>query len=210
MTTALFLTYLASLFAVMNPFGAVPIFVSLTKDFDAEERKTIALKTSMYVAIVLIVSFLSGKYILNFFGINILSLKLGGGILIAMSGFSLMRSKLMEHKGIIKKAREDAFTKDDPSITPLAMPMLAGPGSISYLISLNEAVTGIQSYLMIFAIMALCSLGVFLILRTAHMIAIRMGAAGITALSRFIGFIIVAIGIEYILGALEVYIRQFL
>lgn len=195
------LTTFGALFSVVNPFGSMPVFISLTTENTLIERKRFALKTSVYVFVILLISFLIGKYILLFFGIGITSLRLAGGLIIALSGFALLTGKITQHKGMNRAVKDDAQEKDDPSLTPLAMPMLAGPGSISYMITMNESNSNIiYESLAVFAAFML-GLSIFLILRSSNYIFNKMGASGLISLSRVIGFIVMAIGIEYMLAS---------
>lgn len=193
------LTTFGALFSVVNPFGSMPIFISLTTDNTLVERKRFALKTSVYVFLILLISFLIGKYILLFFGIGITSLRLAGGLIITLSGFALLTGKITQHKGINRAVKDDALEKDDPSLTPLAMPMLAGPGSISYMITINESNSNIFYEVLAVVAAFLLGLSIFLVLRSSNYIFNKMGAAGLISLSRVIGFIVMAIGIEYML-----------
>lgn len=195
----LFIYVFAALFSVMNPLGTVPIFVGLTKDDSSRERSVISLLTALNVFIILLISFFTGKYILQFFGISIYSLKIAGGLIIVTSGFALLTGSFSKHKGMDKKkVREDAFQKESVSLTPLAIPMLAGPGSISMLIGMYEEYSaGWDKIIAVLAIFGVC-LSTYIILKCAHLIARVLGASGINAVSRIIGFIVIAIGIEYI------------
>lgn len=193
------LTTFGALFSVVNPFGSMPIFISLTTDNTLVERKRFALKTSVYVFLILLISFLIGKYILLFFGIGITSLRLAGGLIITLSGFALLTGKITQHKGMNRAVKDDALEKDDPSLTPLAMPMLAGPGSISYMITINESNSNIFYEVLAVVAAFLLGLSIFLVLRSSNYIFNKMGAAGLISLSRVIGFIVMAIGIEYML-----------
>ena len=130
-----FVYLFAALFSVLNPIGTVPIFVGLTQDYTQKERSKVSLWTAFNVFIILLVSFFIGQYVLSFFGITITALRIAGGIIIASSGFSLLNGKFSKNKGIDKKAEEEAQNRNDIALTPLAMPMLAGPGSISLLIA---------------------------------------------------------------------------
>ncbi|NJY63155.1 NAAT family transporter [Salinimicrobium sp. CDJ15-81-2] len=195
----LFIYVFAALFSVMNPLGTVPIFVGLTQDDSPGERSITSLLTALNVFIILLISFFTGKYILQFFGISIYSLKIAGGLIIVTSGFALLTGSFSKHKGMDKKkVREDVFQKESVSLTPLAIPMLAGPGSISMLIGMYEEYNlGWDKILAVLAIFAVC-LSTYFILRCAHFITKALGASGINAVSRIIGFIVIAIGIEYI------------
>ena len=195
----LFIVVFAALFSVINPLGTLPIFVGLTQEHSRKERSKIALFTVINVLVVLIISFFTGRYILHFFGISIESLRIAGGLIIATSGFALLTGSFSKHKGMDKQGvKDDAFQREAVALTPLAIPMLAGPGSISLLIGLFEKYTFFaQKIIVVSAILAVC-IATFLMLRCSYYIVRLLGASGINAISRIIGFIVIAIGIEYI------------
>jgi len=198
----LFLFLFAALFSVLNPIGTVPIFVGLTHNDTKKERSRISLWTAINVFIILIVSFFGGQYALSFFGISIDALRIAGGLIIVSSGFSLLSGKFNKKRGINKKVESDAQQRNDIALTPLAIPMLAGPGSISLLIAFyQEHNTTIEILISSLAILAIAIL-IFIILRSAHYLANFLGASGIVAISRIVGFIVIAIGIQYIVSAL--------
>lgn len=193
----LFVFAFGALFSIMNPLGTVPIFVGLVKENTALERAKIAFWTSFNVFIILLLSFFAGKYILSFFGISLDSLKIAGGLIITSSGFALLTGKFVEHKGMKKEGvKKDINTRSEIALTPLAIPILAGPGTISLLITYNQEY---PKTLDIIAIIA--AISIYIILRTSFIIVKVLGASGINALSRVIGFIVIAIGIEYITSA---------
>lgn len=195
----LFLYVFAALFSVINPLGTVPIFVGLTKDDTAKERSKTSFLTAINIFVILLISFFTGKYILQFFGISIDSLRIAGGLIIVTSGFALLTGSFSKHKGMDKKrVKDDAFQREGVSLTPLAIPMLAGPGSISLLIGMyDEYALFSEKITAILAIFGVC-LATFLVLRSSHYIVNFLGASGINAISRIIGFIVISIGIEYI------------
>lgn len=194
----------AALFSVLNPLGTVPVFVGLTKDDSKHNRDKTSLWTSVNVCVILIISFFAGKYVLNFFGITLSSLRLAGGLIIVTSGFALLTGTFTRHKGMKKASvQADLETRSEVSLTPLAIPMLAGPGSISLLINYNQTFEKQEQHIWsICAIVAVCLL-IYLILRTSHFIVKALGASGINAISRIIGFIVIAIGVEYISSATQ-------
>lgn len=195
----LFIYVFAALFSVINPLGTVPIFVGLTQDHSQKERSKISLFTAVNVLVILLVSFFTGRYILQFFGISIESLRIAGGLIIVTSGFALLTGSFSKHKGMEKqRVKDDAFQREGVALTPLAIPMLAGPGSISLLIGLYENYDHYaDKIVVVMAILSVC-IAAFLILRCSHYIVKLLGASGINAISRIIGFIVIAIGIEYI------------
>ena len=137
---------------------------------------------------------------LVFFGISIQSLKIAGGLIIATSGFALLTGTFSKHKGMKKAEKEDASKRSEISLTPLAIPMLAGPGTISLLITYNQEYNGLMEILILTAAMFSISVLIFFILRSSNIIVKYLGASGLNALSRIIGFIVIAIGVEYILS----------
>ena len=196
-------TYLfVALFSVLNPIGTVPIFVGLTQHDTKKERSRISLWTAINVFIILIVSFFIGQYVLIFFGISIDALRIAGGIIIVNSGFSLLSGKFNKKRGISKKAETDAQKRNDIALTPLAIPMLAGPGSISLLIAFYQEHNSTQEIILSTLAILAIAVTIFVLLRIAHYLAKILGASGIVAISRIVGFIVIAIGIQYIVSAI--------
>lgn len=203
----IFIILFGALFSVLNPIGTVPIFVSLTQDFTKKERSNLSLRTSINVFIILIISFFIGQYVLSFFGITISALRIAGGIIIASSGFSLLEGNFTKNRGINKKVEEDISTRNAIALTPLAMPMLAGPGSISLLIAFYQEHNTTQEIIVSSLSILVVSIVIFFILRSANYIARILGASGIVAVSRIIGFLTISIGIQYIISAVLSIIR---
>jgi MarC family membrane protein len=197
----LFIYLFAGLFSVLNPIGTVPIFVGLTMDDDKKERSRISLWTAINVFAILVISFFFGEYVLSFFGISIEALRIAGGIIIATSGFSLLTGNFNKKRGVSKKVASNAQRRNDIALTPLAIPMLAGPGSISLLIAFyHEHHEMFEIFISVAAIFAV-AVAIFIILRSAHYLAKILGASGIVAISRIVGFIVIAIGIQYIISS---------
>lgn len=191
-----------ALFSVMNPFGTIPVFVTLTQEHSKPERNKIAFRTSLNVLIILLVSFFAGKFILLFFGITLNSLKIAGGLIIVSSGFALLTGEFNKHKGMKKeKVKADINTRSEISLTPLAIPMIAGPGTISLLIAYNKEFDKLNEVLIIIGAIVLSLACIYLILKSSFYITKLLGASGINALSRIIGFIVIAIGVELIISA---------
>jgi multiple antibiotic resistance protein len=205
----LFLSIFAALFSVINPLGTVPVFVGLTQTDSKINRDKTAFWTSINVLAILLISFFAGKFVLQFFGISINSLRMAGGLIIASSGFALLTGSFTKHKGMKKSSvQADIETRSEVSLTPLAIPMLAGPGSISLLITYNQTMQSVSGIsLAVMAILAVCGC-VYAVLRTSHAIVKSLGASGINAISRIIGFIVIAIGIEYIFKAGSVFLEE--
>lgn len=195
----LFFTVLAGLFSVVNPLGAVPVFLAMTPTFDRRERAKTARNTSIYFVLILLTFFFAGTLILSFFGISISAMRIAGGIVIFLSGYTLLSGHFAEGRAVDKKVRNEALEKDDISFSPMAMPLLSGPGSISLLISLYAIHEGWNERLVIAGVILVLGVLVFLILRSAPYLFRIMGQAGLKAMSRIMGFIVMAIGIQYVI-----------
>lgn len=198
----LFIYLFAALFSVLNPIGTVPIFVGLTHDDSEIERSRISLWTAINVFIILIVSFFIGQYVLTFFGISIDALRIAGGLVILNSGFSLLSGKISKKRGINKKVENDAQKRNDIALTPLAIPMLAGPGSISLLIAFYQEHHEMNEIIISSIAILAIAITIYIILKSAHYLARILGASGIVAISRIVGFIVIAIGIQYIVSSI--------
>lgn len=196
----LFIATFSALFSVVNPLGAMPVFLALTANDSPAWREIQIRKAAIYLACILIAFFLIGSYILDFFGISIEGLRIAGGIIIAKSGLDLLRSQSNYSKGraINKKVKEEAMLKNDISFSPLAMPMMSGPGSISLLISLGLELTVVWDFLLVISAVLTMALTAYLILRVSPRLVSFLGESGISALSRMMGFIVLAIGIQFI------------
>lgn len=196
----LFIAVLGSLFSVVNPLGAVPVFLAMTPDYGPQERSKTAMQTSLYFVLILLSFFIAGSMILSFFGISLNSMKIAGGLVILSSGYALLNGKFAESRAITNKVKEEAIQKEDISFSPMAMPLLSGPGSISLLIGLYaEHDLPLERGLIAGVILTL-GLIVFLILRSSPYLFRVLGFAGLKALSRIMGFLVMAIGIQYIIS----------
>lgn len=200
----IFISIFAALISVINPLGTVPVFVGLTKEETISNRNKTAAWTSLNVFLILVISFFIGKYVLAFFGISLNSLKIAGGLIIATSGFSLLSGSFTRHKGMKRTSvQQDLATRSEVSLTPLAIPMLAGPGSISLLITMNQSLVTMNAYLIATSAVLAVSFAVYLVLRSSQFIVKMLGASGINGVSRIIGFIVIAIGVEYVSSAVQ-------
>ncbi len=200
----LFIGIFAALISVVNPLGTIPVFISLTKEETKRNRNKTAIWTSFNVAVILLISFFIGNYVLQFFGVSINSLRIAGGLIITAAGFSLLNGSFTKHKGMKRSSVQvDIETRAEVSLTPLAIPMLAGPGSISLLIAYNQTASSFYDFLWGTAAIIATSLVVFLVLKSSQFIVKLLGGSGLNAVSRIIGFIEIAIGIEYVTSAIQ-------
>lgn len=197
-----FAAILASIISVVNPLGAIPMFNSLTNSYTLKERQVTAFHISIYYILILASFFLVGTYIIKFFGISINAMRIAGGLVILSSGYGLLNGKFEAAKSVNSKVKAEAMQKQDISFSPMAMPMLSGPGSISLLITYYNEYTELKYRLGILLMIILSGVIVFITLRAAPYIDRVMGVAGQRAVSRIMGFLVMSIGIQYIIGGL--------
>lgn len=186
-------TFLA-LFPIVNPFGGVPLFFSLTSDFPAQDRRRSAFKTGIYVSAILIFFMFFGRFVLNFFGISLPVLKIAGGLIVANTAWGMVTGS----SRITSDESAEASTKEDISLTPMAMPMLSGPGSIGVVMGLAAHADSMTAYLgMVVGIVAL-GLTVCLFLCMGGPLVKRLGPGAIGAINRIFGFLILAIAVQLV------------
>ena len=202
------ITILAALFSVVNPLGAIPMFLSLTADYTSVERSKTSFLTSIYFVLLLLSFFWAGTYILSFFGVSIAALRAAGGLVIIMSGFALLSGNMVKRR-IGDKVKEEAIEKEDISFTPMAMPMLSGPGSISLLIGYFATYPDITSKAVISLVIVVMGGIIYSILRFSPVLFKFLGRGGLKAVARIMGFIVLAIGIEYIISGLMQLVKMY-
>jgi multiple antibiotic resistance protein len=186
-------TFLA-LFPIVDPFGGVPIFFSLTSSWPADERRRTALKTSFYVFAILVVFLFFGRFVLSFFGISLPVLKIAGGLIVANTAWGMVTST----SRMTVAETEEATDKEDISLTPLAMPLLSGPGAIGVVMALAAHVDNWLAYLGMVIGIAAVALSVFLFLRMGGPLVRRLGPGAVGAINRIFGFLILAIAVQLV------------
>jgi MarC family membrane protein len=200
--TAEFLKFAAALFAVTNPFGNVAIFLSVTADRDEAARMQIALATAAAVLVTLLVAAGLGQQILALFGISVGSFRIAGGLIILLIGLSMLHA---QPSAVHHSAQEEADgkSKDSPAIFPLAIPVIAGPGSMATVILYTQQAQGVVGYASIgLVIVLMCGL-ILVVLRAGDRMAKFLGVTGVKVLTRLMGMILAAIAIEMMAGGLS-------
>jgi len=186
-------TFLA-LFPIVNPLGGVPMFFSLTADYTQPERRRTALKTAIDVIAILVIFMFFGRFVLNFFGISLPVLKIAGGLIVANTAWGMVTGS----SRMTSEESSEALTKEDISLTPMAMPMLSGPGSIGVIMGLAAHANHFLSYLgMVIGIVAL-GLTVYLCLDLGGPLVKRLGPGAVGAINRIFGFLILAIAVQLV------------
>lgn len=193
-----------SIISVANPLAAMPVFVSLTEQNNDTERVRIAKKASFYMFMILTVFLFAGTYIMSFFGISLPGIRIAGGLIIMRAAVSMLNPEEPGRK-LSDEDREAAKDKADVSFTPMAMPMLSGPGSIAVVIGLASQAAGIFDLLIVTVAIIVVALISYIILRLAPISARYIGPSGMNAVTRMMGFIAMAIAVQFILTGISRY-----
>lgn len=194
----------SSLFSVANPTAAMPVFLTLTKEYTKQERNSTAKWTSIYMFLILITFLIAGTYILSFFGISLAGIRIAGGLIIMRAAFSMLNPD-KSGKKLTTEDEAAALEKDDITFSPLAMPMLSGPGSIAVVIGFASQATGITDYVIHSFSIVLVVIIAFIVLRLAPVIMTYIGSVGLNVMTRMMGFIALAISVQFILSGISLF-----
>jgi multiple antibiotic resistance protein len=186
----------SALLPIANPFSTAPVFVAVTRQMSHTHRWQQARMAAIYMAAVLLVSLLAGALILEFFGISLPALRIAGGLVIARIGFSMLNPEPEEK--LPEEDQQEALDKRDVAFTPIAMPMLSGPGSIAVTISMATSVERPIDYAAVGIGILIVAFLSWLILRSSTRIVNFLGSTGVNVLTRLMGLILVCIGIQFI------------
>lgn len=196
------MTY-AALFPIANPLGNAAIFLSITDGEKSVLRRSQALKGSLYMLGILLLFFVGGNFIMRFFGITLDGVRIAGGLVVAHVGFKLMTPRKEDTHGPEEEA--EAKAKPDISLSPLAIPLLAGPGSMAVVMSLSSYhPTVLHSGMggIVAGILAVCAT-CWLTLREAELVLRVLGVNGANALTKIMAFLLLAIGVQLTLNGAQ-------
>jgi len=186
-------TFLA-LFPIVDPFGGIPIFFSMTSSWTAPDRRRTALKTGVWVFVILVTFLFFGRFVLYFFGISLPVLKIAGGLIVANTAWGMVTS----HARITPEESHEAEDKEDISLTPLAMPLMSGPGAIGVVMGLAAHVDSAASYMGMVIGIAAVALTVFLFFYMGGPLVRRLGPSAVGAINKIFGFLILAIAVQLV------------
>lgn len=171
-------------------------FLILTQQFTEPQARDQARRACVYMAIVLLVSLFAGALIMQFFGISIPALRIAGGLIVARIGFGMLAPE--PDPDVTETQQEEARHMTDLAFTPLAMPMLSGPGSIAVTVGMAAGTESPWEYGAIALGILLVALVSWLVLRSARRIVALLGETGMAALTRVMGFLLVCVGVQFV------------
>jgi len=190
-----------SFITLMNPLGIMPVFMSMTSNLSSIERMHTAKKANIVAFLTIVAFALSGQLLFKFFGISVNSFRMVGGIIFFMMGYDMLQARLVK----VKISKETARKKyvNDISITPLAIPMICGPGAITNSIVLMEDANDIYKKSILFAVVLLVCLISFIVLWSSSKIIKWLGETGNKIMMRLMGLIVMVIAVEFFFSGLK-------
>lgn len=200
------LVTLITLLPIINPVSTAILLLGISAHLSKEDRNRQIILACIYMSGILIVFLLGGHFIMIFFGISVPGIRIAGGMVIGFLGFRML---FPSEERITQNGKEEALQKPDISFSPLAMPSLAGPGAIATVITISSAIDSRHGYDKIFAfagvIIAILITAIisWLVLRSAGFIRRILGVNGVDSLSRIMGFILVCIGIQFVINGIR-------
>ncbi|WP_461250115.1 MarC family protein [Streptococcus parasalivarius] len=204
MSSQLFYAFMA-FFAIMNPISNLPAYMALVADDSQKISRKIAFRSLLIAFVIVTVFIFSGDFIFKVFGITIVSFRIAGGILVAVIGYHMINGN---HSPSYKGMEQQAVNSDPMSIaiSPLAMPLFAGPGTITTALSLANG--GLRNQLITVVAFAILCVITYLLLRSAKQIAGFFGKNLMKIITKMMGLLLFSIGIQMIIVSVQTLIKQ--
>ena len=204
MSSQYFYAFMA-FFAIMNPISNLPAYMALVADDSQKISRKIAFRSLLIAFVIVTVFIFSGDFIFKVFGITIVSFRIAGGILVAVIGYHMINGN---HSPSYKGMEQQAVNSDPMSIaiSPLAMPLFAGPGTITTALSLANG--GLQNQLITVVAFALLCVITYLLLRSAKQIAGFLGENLMKIITKMMGLLLFSIGIQMIIVSVQTLLKQ--
>lgn len=199
---AIFLGTFIGLLPIINPLSAGPTFLAITAGDSEARRREQARKGCFYMVAILVSFLIGGTFIMNFFGISIPGLRIAGGILLTGIGMDMLLARKATAKSDDEAEREAALKKPDISFSPLAMPMLSGPGSIAVTLGFTSLATDWLDYAAIIAGIVCVALLTYVVLRLSSRMVQFIGPVGVNAMTKIMGFLIMCMGVQFVVNGI--------
>ena len=197
-----FILCFASLVALINPIGLVPIFLSITENHNRKERDIIAIKAVIFSFFILIIFSFIGEFIFSFYDITIEGFRIAGGILLLKISLDMLESKRSRTRTTPIEQKE-AEEKDEIAYTPLGIPLIAGPGAIASIMILSSESNDYLDKVTLLISLSLVLLMTFIIFKISKLLSKNFGKSGLRIMQRIMGLILMTISIEFILKGIK-------
>lgn len=193
----------ASVFAIVDPLGMLPFFAALTDGFDTVDRQVVLTRAIAVLGTVLTVFAIAGRFLFAAFGFTLAAFEIAGGLLLFYVAFEMLNGEITRTR-LGQEDKADALARrDEISIVPLGIPLLAGPGAIStVMIYIGSAGTNLFDIVSVFVAIAITTALSYAILRYGHGILDRLGRVGAMAITRVLGLLLAAVGVQFVLNGI--------
>ncbi len=197
------LAIVVTIFAIVDPIGTLPFFVSLTAGFSPADRNVILHRSVLVLGGVLALFALFGRFLFQAFGFTLAAFEIAGGILLFMVAYDMLRGEVTKVK-LSAQDRDDAIARrDELSVVPLGIPLLAGPGAIStVMIYEGNASNSPASIAVTFVAIAVTTLATFIVLKYGQPILRVLGRVGVMAMTRVLGLLLAAVGVQFVISGI--------
>jgi multiple antibiotic resistance protein len=196
------LTSLAAVFFIVDPFAATPAFLAMTASCGRARRKDMARRAAITSLVLLSVFAMVGKYIFRIFGITLPAFKLAGGVLLSLVALDMLQARQSRTRETPEE-QSDACETEDVGVIPMGIPMLAGPGSLSTVMVLVGQGRSWRDAIPVLVSIAITSATAYAVLASADRVANFLGDTGIRILTRLMGLILLAIAFQFFVSALS-------
>ena len=197
------LSTVGALLPIVNPLSAVGLVVTITANLTPTERHEQIKRACIYMFFILTAFLVAGGLIMNFFGISIPGLRIAGGLIVSYLGFRML---FPEPLPLSRQEQAEAVQKQDISFTPLAMPSLSGPGSIAVVIGVSSTAQQsehvIINHVLVAIGIAITAIISFVVLKAATRLDRILGATGMNAIARIMGFLLICIGVQFVINGI--------
>ena len=192
------LTSFVALFIIIDPIGLTPVFIAITQGMDDSLRRKVALRSVLVSAFVISLFIVGGETVLGFIGISMPAFRIAGGILLFLAALDM----LFQRRSKRRENQTEQELVDDPSVFPLAIPLIIGPGAIATVILIAGAKPGLVGIASTGFITALVLLTVFVFFSAASRIEKLLGKTGIDVLTRLLGMLLAALSVQFVIEGL--------
>ncbi len=191
------ITAFVSMFVIIDPIGLAPLFVALTQGNTKAQRRGIAIRACLVALGILAVFGLAGEQVLSFIGISMAAFRISGGLLLFLTAIEMLFEKRTQRR------ENQAEPAPDPSVFPLSMPLIAGPGAITTIILLTGQQSDIVGQATVFGVMALVLSLVFIMFLSGNMIERLLGQTGINLITRLFGMFLAALSVQFVIDGIR-------
>ncbi len=201
-TLSFCLATFGSIFSIVDPIAAVPVYLALTGRETESSRRTIAARAALTCAVVLCTFAAVGPALFRFFGITIPAFRIAGGLLLFGVALDMLHAKVSETK-TSEAEQDEASHKDDIGLIPVGIPLLSGPGAIASVMMHAGAVQSGLERVGLFVVIALVAVVAWLVLRFAGRVARLLGTTGMSLVGRIMGLILAAVAIQFVIDGMQ-------